>query len=73
VWDVFLEKIVDVLFRFIRFTHDGEDYSLSLVNPLGGNASKNLKAKLLRNFGFFCFTSLIKASFWREWKQKKPA
>ena len=48
------------------------DYSLSLVNPVLGVASKNLKAKLLRNFGFFVSHCLQKQAF-DACKTKKPA
>ena len=47
------------------------DYSLSLVNPFG-EASKNLKAQLLRNFDFFASQCLQKQAF-DAYKTKKPA
>ena len=50
---------------------NNRDYSLSLVNPFG-NASKNSKAKLLRNFDFFTLQSLQKQAF-DACKTKKPA
>ena len=50
---------------------NNRDYSLSLVNPFG-RASKNSKAKLLRNFDFFTLQCLQKQAF-DACKTKKPA
>jgi hypothetical protein len=41
---------------------NNRDYSLTLVNPFG-RASKNSKAKLLRNFNFFTLQCLQKEAF----------